>query len=72
MTNTFVLTRITGALIDVNLAIDAVKPGKAFAGVHADEVLAGGSVLAGARLTLVYFDFTVDSWFRRGKVRMEL
>lgn len=73
VTDSSVQAGLAGALIHVNLAVDAVEPGQTLAGVHGDQVLAGGSVAAGAGLTLVYFKFTVDSWWRkrRKSVMME-
>lgn len=66
MTDSSVLTGPTDTLIDIDLTVDAVEPGRTLAGVHADQVVAGGAVAAGAGLTLVYFSFTVDSWWGRG------
>lgn len=68
VTDSSIQARLTGTLINVNLAVDAVKPGQTLTGVHGAQVVAGGSVAAGAGLTLIYFSFTVDSWWRRGKL----
>lgn len=60
---------LTGALVDIDLAVRTVEAGQALAGVHGDQVVADGSVAAGPGLTLVYFNFTVDSWLgRRGRL----
>lgn len=66
-THSLVLTGSTGALIDIHLAVDAIKPRLTFTRVHADQVMAGGCVVAGTGLTLVDFNFTVDSWSRTEK-----
>lgn len=59
------MTGLTSTLINIKRTVEAVKPGHTLASIHADEVMAGGSVPARAGLTLVYFSFTVDSWSRR-------
>lgn len=71
MTDSCILTGLTGTLININLTVDAIKPGQTFTWVHADQVMAGSSIVAGAGLTLVYFSFTVDSWWRRRKPTSE-
>lgn len=68
MTDRSILAGLAGALININLAVDAVEPGQTLTGVHAHQVVAGGSIAAGVGLTLIYFNFTVDSWWRRGKL----
>lgn len=59
------MTGLTSTLINIKRTVEAVKPGHTLTSIHADEVMAGGSVPARAGLTLVYFSFTVDSWSRR-------
>lgn len=61
MTDSSVLAGLTGTLIHIKLTVDAGKPGKTLTGVRANQVMTGGSVVAGARLTLIDFSFTVDS-----------
>lgn len=68
MTDGSILAGLTGTLVNIKITVDAVKPRQTLTGVHANQVVAGGSVAAGVRLTLVYLIFTVDSWWRRGKL----
>lgn len=68
MTDGSILAGLTGTLVNIKLTVDAVKPRQTLTGVHANQVVTGGSVATGAGLTLVYLIFTVDSWWRRGKL----
>jgi len=69
MTDSSILTGLTGTLINVHLTVGAIEPRWTFTQVHADEVVTAGPIAARAGLTLIYFNFAVDSWWRR-KVRM--
>lgn len=68
MTDGSILAGLTGTLVNIKPTVDAVKPRQTLTDVHANQVVTGGSVATGAGLTLVYLIFTVDSWWRRGKL----
>ena len=61
MTDRFILARPARALIDIHLTVCAVKTRTAFTGVHGDEILARGFILAGVGLALINLHFTVHS-----------
>lgn len=66
MADTTILAGLTGTLININLTVGAVEPGRTLTRVQANQVMAGGSIVAGAGLTFIDFIFTVDSWWRKG------